>query len=128
MTTQSTSLARVRFIEQRGKRILLIDFSGLQATEEILAEVENARAVVAAQPPASLLTLTHVKGARYTPPVMEALKKLAADNKPYVRAAAVVGMEGLHRVLYRAVILFSRRNIETFDSMNEAREWLATQG
>jgi hypothetical protein len=128
MTTQSTSLARVRFIEQRGKRILLIDFSGLQTTEEILAEVENARAVVAAQPPGSLLTLTHVKGARYTPPVMEALKKLAADNKPYVRAAAVVGMEGLHRVLYRAVILFSRRNIETFDSMNEAREWLATQG
>ncbi|HYW06036.1 MAG TPA: hypothetical protein VE913_03715 [Longimicrobium sp.] len=127
MTTQTTSLARIRFIEQRGKRILLIDFSGLQKTDEILAEVETARALVAAQPPASLLTLTHVKGARYTPPVMEALKKLAADNKPYVRAAAVVGMEGLHRVLYRAVILFSRRNIEAFDSMNEAREWLATQ-
>lgn len=127
MSTQTTSLARVRFIEQRGKRILLIDFSGLQATEDILAEVETARALVATQPPASLLTLTHVKGARYTPPVMEALKKLAADNKPYVRAAAVVGMEGLHRVLFRAVILFSRRNIEAFDSMNEAREWLATQ-
>ena len=51
MTTQSTSLARVRFIEQRGKRILLIDFSGLQATEEILAEVENARALSGAAPP-----------------------------------------------------------------------------
>ncbi|HEX8430385.1 MAG TPA: STAS/SEC14 domain-containing protein [Longimicrobium sp.] len=127
MSTQTTSLARVRFIEQRGKRILLIDFSGLQTTEEILAEVETARALVATQPPASLLTLTHVKGARYTPPVMEALKGLAAANKPYVRAAAVVGMEGLHRVLFRAVILFSRRNIEAFDSMNEAREWLATQ-
>jgi len=25
------------------------------------------------------------------------------------------------------VILFSRRNIEAFDSINEAREWLATQ-
>ena len=127
MTTQSPPSTRVRFIEHRGARILLIDFSGLQQTEEILREVEIARETVAQQPPASLRTLTHVKGARYTPPVMEALKNLTAHNKPYVTAAAVVGMEGLHRVLFRAVVLFSRRNIEAFDSLDEARDWLASQ-
>ncbi|HEY0150915.1 MAG TPA: hypothetical protein VGB92_02890 [Longimicrobium sp.] len=127
MHTQSPPTSRVRFIEHRGARILLIDFSGLQKTEEILREVEVAREVVAGQRPASLRTLTHVKGARYTPPVMEALKQLTVHNKPYVTAAAVVGMEGLHRVLFRAVVLFSRRNIEAFDTMEEARDWLASQ-
>jgi hypothetical protein len=127
MSTQSPPTSRVRFIEHRGARILLIDFSGLQKTEEILREVEVAREVVAGQPPASLRTLTHVKDARYTPPVMEALKQLTVHNKPYVTAAAVVGMEGLHRVLFRAVVLFSRRNIEAFDTVEEARDWLAAQ-
>ncbi len=127
MPTQSPSTTRVRFIEHRGVRILLIDFSGLQQTEEILREVEVAREVVAGQRPGSLRTLTHVKGARYTPPVMDALKALTVHNKPYVTAAAVVGMEGLHRVLFRAVVLFSRRNIEAFDTVEEARDWLASQ-
>ncbi len=127
MPTQSPSTTRVRFIEHRGVRILLIDFSGLQQTEEILREVEIAREVVAGQRPASLRTLTHVKDARYSPPVMEALKQLTVHNKPYVTAAAVVGMEGLHRVLFRAVVLFSRRNIEAFDTLEEARDWLASQ-
>lgn len=127
MATQSPPTARVRFIEHRGVRMLLIDFSSLQQTEEILREVEIAREVVAGQRPASLRTLTHVKGARYTPPVMEALKQLTVHNKPYVTAAAVVGMEGLHRVLFRAVVLFSRRNIEAFDTLDEARDWLASQ-
>ncbi|HEX7240010.1 MAG TPA: hypothetical protein VF263_07070, partial [Longimicrobiaceae bacterium] len=117
----SPSSERVRFLEHRGKRILLIDFSQLQETEEILRVVETARGVVAEQPPASLRTLTHVRGARYSPPVMDAIKGLAVHNRPYVTAAAVVGMEGMHRVLFRAVLLFSRRNIEAFDSLDQAR-------
>ncbi|MBV9773505.1 MAG: hypothetical protein JO040_06120 [Gemmatimonadetes bacterium] len=118
---------RVRFLTHRGQPILLIDFSHLQKTEEILEVVRLARELVARQPLASVRTLSHVRGARYTPPVMDAIKELAAHNRPYVRAAAVVGMEGLHRLLYRAVLLVSRRNMETFDSLEEAQDWLATQ-
>lgn len=123
----TTTEPRVRFITHRGRRILLIDLSGLQKTEEILQEIETTRRFVAQEPPASVRTLSCVKGARYTPPVMDALKELTAHNKPYVTAAAVVGMEGLHRVLFRAVVLFSRRNMETFQTMEEARDWLASQ-
>jgi hypothetical protein len=126
-TTAQTTEPRVRFIQHRGREILLIDLSNLQKTEDILREIEVTRTLVAAQPPASVRTLSCVKGARYTPPVMDALKELTAHNKAYVTAAAVVGMEGLHRVLFRAVVLFSRRNIESFDSMDEACDWLAAQ-
>lgn len=118
---------RVRFIDHQGKRILLIDFSNLQRADEILGLIDVARELVAKQPHGSLRTLTHVRGARYSPPVMDGLKQLAAHNKPYVTAAAVVGMAGLHRVLYRAVVLFSRRNIEAFDELDAAKKWLASQ-
>lgn len=118
---------RVRFVQHRGKRILLIDFSHLERTDDILEVVRAAREVVAKQPPASLRTLSNVYRARYSPPVMDAIKELAVHNRPYVTAAAVVGMEGLHRILFRAVLMFSRRNMESFDTVDAARDWLATQ-
>jgi hypothetical protein len=118
---------RVRFVEHRGQRILLIDFSGLQDAADILREMDAAREIIRSQPPASLRTLSNVRGARYSPPVMDAMKEFTAGNKPYVRHAAVVGMERVHRVLYRAVLLFSRRSIEIFDDLDAARDWLATQ-
>lgn len=118
---------RVRFIEHRGQRILYIDFSGLQSADDILREMQTAREIIRAQPPNSLRTLSNVKGARYSPPVMDAMKEFTAGNKPYVRHAAVFGMERVHRVLYRAVLLFSRRSMEIFEDLDAARDWLAKQ-
>jgi hypothetical protein len=118
---------RVRFIEHRGQRILFIDFSRLQAADDILREMDVARDIIRSQPPASVRVLTDVTGARYTPPVMDAMKEFTAGTKPYVRHSAVAGMERVHRVLYRAVLLFSRRSIEIFDTTDQARDWLAKQ-
>jgi hypothetical protein len=55
------------------------------------------------------------------------MKEFTSGNKPYVRHSAVAGMERVHRVLYRAVLLFSRRSIEIFDTTDQARDWLARQ-
>lgn len=118
---------RVRFIDHAGVRILLIDLSNLQEEADILEQIERVRELVARQPPASVRTLSNVTGARYSPPVMDALKKLTVHNKPYVTAAAVVGMAGVHKVLFRAVLLFSRRVMESFDELDPAKEWLAKQ-
>ena len=118
---------RVRFIEHRGRSILLIDFSHLERAEDILEVIRAAKETVAKQPHSSVRTLSNVYRARYSPPVMEAIKELTVHNRPYVKAAAVAGMEGLHRILFRAVLLFSRRNMEAFDTVEEARDWLATQ-
>lgn len=118
---------RVRFIQHRGQQILSIDFSGLQSADDILAEMEVARRIIRVQPLNSVRSLSNVRGARYTPPVMDAMKEFTSGNKPYVRHAAVCGMERVHRVLFRAVLLFSRRSMEVFDDVDAARDWLARQ-
>ena len=129
MTTSAAppQTQRVRFTEHRGQRILFIDFSGLQAADDILREMDVAREIIRSQPPASVRVLTDVSGAKYSPPVMDAMKEFTAGNKPYVRHSAVAGMERVHRVLYRAVLLFSRRSIEIFETLDQARDWLAKQ-
>jgi hypothetical protein len=44
---------------------------------------------------------------------------------PYVKASAVAGITGLKKIIYDAVLMFSKRNISTFDSIDSAKEWLA---
>ena len=120
-------MERTRFTEHRGKRILLLDYSGVQQPAEAIREIEHSRQVVAAHPPRSLLVLTNVRDARYNTAVLQAMKELAAHNAPYVKASAVVGMGGLHRIAYQAVVLFSRRKIQVFDDERHALDWLASQ-
>jgi hypothetical protein len=120
-------MERTRFIEHRGKRILLLDYSGVADPEEALREIAKSKAFIATQPPNSLLTLTHVRDARYNREIVTAMKGLAAHNKPFVRAGAVVGLAPLHRIVYQAVMKFSGRNLPAFDDMEEARDWLVEQ-
>jgi hypothetical protein len=68
--------------------------------------------------------LTYVRNARFDRKVTQALKEYTHQNKPYVRAAAVVGMSGLMQVILHAIIVFTRRRFATFDSLDEAKDWL----
>ena len=120
-------MERTRFAEHRGKRILILDYSGMKDPAQALAEIEHAKKVVATHPPSSLLVMPLVRDARYNSAVLQAMKEMASHNAPYVKASAVVGMGGLHRIAYQAVILFSRRNIQTFDQESAALDWLVSQ-
>ncbi|HYH78998.1 MAG TPA: hypothetical protein VEX86_04355 [Longimicrobium sp.] len=118
---------RTRFIDHRGTRILHLDYAGVRDPAEAVAEIQRSKEVVKQQPPRSLLVMTSVRDARYNAAVLQAMKELASHNAPYVKASAVVGMGGLHRIAYQAVILFSRRNIQTFDREEDALDWLVQQ-
>ena len=118
---------RTRFIDHRGTRILHLDYAGVRDPEVAVAEIRHSMEVVKEHPPRSLLVMTSVRDARYNAAVLQAMKELASHNAPYVRASAVVGMGGLHRIAYQAVILFSKRNIKVFDQESEALDWLVTQ-
>lgn len=121
-------MERTRFEDHQGKRILLLDYSAMTDPGEAMAAIQRSMAIVAAQPRDSLLVLTDVSDSRYNATVLQGLKELAAHNAPYVKASAVVGITGLRRIAYQAVIVFSKRNIKTFDSRESARAWLVTQG
>ena len=117
-------MERTRFIEHRGRRILLLDYVGIYDPQEALAAVRHSMEVVAAEPPKSLVILTDVTSSRYNAEVLQAMKEMAARNEPHVKVSAVVGVTGLLRIAYQAVMLFSKRNIRMFPSRPEALDWL----
>lgn len=114
---------RVTFITHNEKEILFLDFSNT-LPHEVLQTIEDAKRVISARPEQSLLTLTDVTNARFNEAVGDQLKQFTAHNKPYVKAGAVVGVTGLKRIIFSAVVTFSRRNLETFDDLEQAKHWL----
>lgn len=121
-------MERVRFIEHRGRRILLQDFSGITDPDEALATIDEAIAFVdELTPDGSLLVLTITLGSHYNREVMDGLKALGQHHTPYIRASAVVTDSGLHRVGIWAVSKFTGREIESFSDPEKAKDWLVGQ-
>ena len=73
------------------------------SAEEMFAVIANAREIIRNQPEASVFSLTDVTDAWFDPEVNDAMKEFLSGNKPYVVAAAVVGVTG------RVMKLFGRR-------------------
>ncbi len=119
-------MERVKFIDHKGKRILHLDFTNARA-DEVVHIIREAKGVIAKQPAQSIRTLTDVTDLKFNTDAAEAMKEFASHNKPYVAAAAVVGVTGLKKIIYNAVVKFSGRNLVAFDSIGQAKEWLVNQ-
>jgi hypothetical protein len=117
---------RVQVIDYKDKEIIYLDFSDCNV-DEILEIIEMAKKIIRVQPLNSVLTLTNVSGTRYNREVIQVMKEFANDNKPFVKAGAVVGIDGLKRIVYDAIMRFSERNMPAFDDNEKAKDWLVKQ-
>lgn len=120
-------MADAGFITHKDKQIYYIDFTGA-GVEELKQVITKAKASICQQPECSLLTITNVTGVDILPEISNQLKAFANHNKPYVKAGAVLGVTGLKKITYNAVLIFTgRRNLHLFDDMQSAKDWLVTQ-
>ncbi len=120
-------MSRTTFVTHKGKQICVLDFSGFTRAEDALPHIAEARREVTSQPLGSLLTVTDVSGSHFNTAVVTALKELAAADKPHVKAGAVVGMHGIQRAIYVAVMQFTGRKLPVFNTRDEAMDWLVQQ-
>jgi len=116
---------RVQFIKHEGKEILFLNFSECRA-HEVIPVIDQAKLVIRTRPEQSVLTLTDVTNMRFDDRVSEEMKAFTLHNKPYVRAAAVVGVVGIKKIIFEAVMLFSKRKLHAFDNREQAKSWLST--
>lgn len=123
-------MQRVDVVEHKGKNIVILDFSKLDMLDqkdELFSAIEEAKAYISRQLPNSLLTLTIAKELRFNKDLIETLKEFTAHNKPYVKAGAIIGIQGLQKIAYDMVMTFTRRNIPIFPTVEEAKDWLVQQ-
>jgi hypothetical protein len=117
---------RIRFIEHRGKQILLVDFSNANAREMLLG-LEELRITAAQYPRESLVTLGDYTGSTVDHAVATKLKEVLTLDRPFVTKTAWVGTEGIPHAFMENFHSFSQREIVTFKTREEAMDWLVKE-
>ena len=117
-----------RFIEHKGKQVVLLDFAGIQDPEVAVPAVQAATRFVTSLPAdRSALTCTDVSNTKYDRQVVDACKEMSKSNGPHVKASAVVTNSTIHRAAINMIALVSRRKLEVFETREQALDWLVTQ-
>lgn len=121
-------MSEAKFIEHKGRRILLEDFSNTKDKADVLATCNRIRELVVKEPENSIYSLVDITNSPFDTEIAQWLKELAKFNKPYVKIVATVGVTGVRMVIFRAILAFSgRKNFELIATRDEALEFLAAQ-
>lgn len=112
----------VRLIENG---ILLQDLSGYTTVEQSLSGIAEARAFVAKQPgKGNLLILTDLSSSAFNQTVVDAMRDMSAQYRPWVKASALVGLTPIMRVIGKAIMAMTRRDIRICATRDEALAYL----
>jgi hypothetical protein len=114
---------RLRFVKHKGQSIFLIDFSHCKG-KEILLLLDQVRADVARHAAGSVLTLADFSGAQVDKTVATKIKEVLVFDRPYVKKSAWVGIDSLPHVFYENFKNFSQREFPSFETREEAMDWL----
>jgi hypothetical protein len=123
-SAENNETSRVRFIEHKGKTVLLQDYSGMQPGPEFADLIQRARGIIDRQPPHSVLTLVDASNSVFDSEVMIIMKDFVKRNTPFIRYTAVVGITGLKEVGLMAVSRVAARPLQTFSAREEALDYL----
>jgi hypothetical protein len=122
---QEKLMDRIRFVIHRGRRILLVDFTGC-SDEEVAAMADRVPEVVTREPVGSLLVLGDFSDAEFTRDAVERIKVASALDRPHIKRAAWVLTENLPKALYDSIRSFSAREIPVFATRAEAMDYLVS--
>jgi len=120
-------MERVRFVLHKNATVLAVDVSHSGDLEENIAVLARAMKIIGSRPPKSMLLLTNVTETPFNIKAVEEIKAYAKFNTPYVKASAVVGVTGIRKVVLDAIIKLTGRTIVSFETEEEALDWLAAQ-
>ncbi len=118
-------MPRTQQILHGGKKIFHMDFTNLTNVQDIKGVINESVKHIRSQPANSTLTLTDINGMHFSNEIKDLFSDFIKGNKPYVKAGAVVGLNGLQQILYNGLMKITGRDIKSFSSIQTAKDWLA---
>jgi len=116
---------RLEEFTKNGKNFICYDLSGLKTDDEFKDLIATAKVLIKKYPPDSVYTITNMTGAVMTTNTHDIIADWIGHNKPYVKYAAVYGVDFTMKTIGKSVgIVTQRVNLEYVSSREEAMEFL----
>jgi hypothetical protein len=119
----------ISWIEHKGKKILLTDYTGIKMDKDMVAHLEKVVPLVESQEKGSkILMLVDLTGCYATPGFMDAAKKFEKTVLVnYDVKRAITGVTGAKAILLKGFNLLTKQKLEPFDTRAMAMDYLAKQ-
>lgn len=118
---------RIRYIVHQGKSVLLADMSHC-APQEVGSIAALVPEYVTEKPEAAVLLLADFTGATFDRNCVERIKVAMVLDRPHLKRAAWVGTGSLPKIYFENMQTFSQRELSTFETRDEALDWLVQPG
>ncbi len=116
---------RIEEFEIAGKKVIYFDMANLKANIEFAEVIEKAKEIIIKYEKKSLFTIVNIKGVMFDSKTKEIVVQWMVFNEPYVSEGAVVGIDGIKRIMADAIFKTSgRKNIKVFQTKEEVIEYL----
>ena len=121
-------MERVEEFELQGKKFMYIDLSHLMANNDFVSLTQTIEPMIAKYPDHSLYTVTNIENVRFDSKSTDLVIKYMKNNKPFVKYGAVIGLDGIKKLMVSTIVKLSGRNNMHFAFTREqAIEWLLQQ-
>jgi hypothetical protein len=122
-------MKRVEEFTRDGKNFIYFDLSNFKSNDEFTRFIEESKPMIEKYAKQSLYTITNIENVRFDTKTKELVAQWTEHNKPYVKFGAVIGVDGIKKMMVNMIFTMSKRTNMTFASSKEhAIEWLLQQG
>lgn len=115
---------RVKTIKAGNKEVVVVDCSNISSDKELFETLEEGNRVIATKPEKSVHLITDLTGSKMAGDIGTAFKKYASNNTPYIKEAAVVGLDSMHQLIFSVIKTLARRNIQLCANMADAVKYM----
>ena len=117
-------MQKVKQITYKGQEILFQSFKDEKDPAIITDRLHKVKEHILIQPDKSILLLSDVTNTYYNPELISIMKNFSRAITPHVKASAMVGITGITKIFFNALVKLTGREIKAINSLEEARDWL----
>ena len=110
---------RIEEFTHDGRQFLYFDLSHLKNNDEYMQLIEAAKPLVSKHARNSVYTITNVEGLRFDTETKKIVAKWIEHNKPYVIHGAVIGVDGIKKIIIASITAITGRKNLTFAANKE---------
>ena len=110
-----------------GKHFMYVDVSNIKQNSGFADVVERVKLLIRQYPENSVYMILNIANITFDTET----KKIAVEgmtyNRPYVKYGTIIGVDGMKKMMFNAVLKVSGRDVAIFFSKEQAIAWLLKQ-
>jgi len=119
---------RIEEFKRDGKDFVYYDLSNFETNDEFIEFTKAANGRITKYAEHSLFTITNIRGVKFDSETKTIVAVWMEHNKPYVKYGAVIGFDGIKKIMVNAIFkICGRKNMVFSSSKEQAIEFLLKQ-